>query len=83
MKMSKLLAALGAFTLAATPIVAHAGDASRLSLAGAATAAQSDADSGPDRSFIALGVLGAIAVATGVAIVLTNDDEDEEVPTSP
>lgn len=83
MRMTKISAMLGAVTLAAAPIAANAADASRLSLAGPAAAVQSDADGGPDRSFIALGVLGAIAVATGVAIVLTNDDEDEETPTSP
>lgn len=83
MRISSMLAMLGTATLATTPIAGHAADASRLSLGGAATAAQSDADSGPDRSFIALGVLGAIAVATGVAIVLTNDDDDEEEPASP
>ena len=83
MKMSKLLGALGAFTLAASPIMAHAADASSLSLAGAATAAQSETGEGADSSWIAIGVLGAVAVAVGVAIVLTNNDDDEEVPTSP
>lgn len=83
MRMSKILGMLSAVTLAATPIVANAADASRLSLAGSAAAVQSDADGGPDRSFIALGVLGAIAIATGVAIVITNNDDDEEAPTSP
>lgn len=83
MKMSKILGTVGAFALVATPVAVNAADASRLSLAGAATTAQSDADGGPDRSLLALGVLSAIAIATGVAVVLTNDDDDEDQPTSP
>ena len=83
MRIHKIIGMLGATTLAATPIAAHASDASRLSLAGTATAAQADGESGPDRSLIALGVLAAAAVATGVAIVLVENDDDEEQPTSP
>ncbi len=82
MRISTILATLGAFTLAAAPVAANAADAGRLSLAGSAAAAQSEADTGPDRSWIALGVLGAVAAATGLAIVLT-DGDDEEQPTSP
>ena len=83
MKINRIIGMVGAATLAATPIAAHAADASRLSIASAATAAQGDAEGGPDRSLLALGVLGAVAVATGVAIVLTDGDDDEEQPTSP
>lgn len=79
----RIMGALGALTLATTPIAANAADASRLSLAPTATAAavQGEGEGG------GAGILGA-AIGVGVIAILVlgltvGDNDDEDLPTSP
>jgi hypothetical protein len=83
--VTKLMGALGALTLAATPMAASAADASKLSLAPAATTAAAQGEAGAGGG---AGILGA-AIGVGVIAILVlgltvgDDDNDDESPASP
>ena len=81
MTAGKFVGVLGALTLAATSIAANAADASRLSLAPAATsAAAQDGEGGGGVWLAALLGVGIIAIPV---LGLTVGDDDEDLPTSP
>lgn len=79
----KIFGALGALTLAATPIAAQASDASPLSLSSAAATAQDGGEEGGSGAGIVAGILGVGIAAILVLGLTVGDNDDDESPASP
>lgn len=78
----KIFGALGALTLAATPIATQASDASPLSLSSAA-AVQDGTEEGGSGAGIVAGILGVGIAAILVLGLTVGDNDDDESPASP
>lgn len=72
-KLGRAAAALAALTLAAAPVVAAEGAASKLSLR-ASTDGEHDSDAAPGAI---IGIIGVAAIIAGGVIIATDDDDSD------